>query len=298
MKRLIITGAAGFIGRHIIPFLLEKDYEIHALYYGAKPDIAVASKNLFWHECDLLNLTEQKKILSDIKATYLLHLAWHTVHKKYWTAIDNFAWVQASMELFKNFTESGGRRFIGAGTCAEYDWNYGYCSENITPLNPNTLYGFCKNSLRELLSRYANENGVSFAWGRIFFLYGPYEHPQRLVPYVIRSLLKNQTAQCSHGNQIRDFLHVEDVASAFVRLIECNVEDTVNIASGIPITIKDLINKIAEKLNKAMHIKLGAIPASDSDPKVLFGDASKLREDIGWEPRYDLDSGLAQTIKW
>ncbi len=297
VKKVLLTGAGGFIGRHSIPFLLKNDYEVHAVYNIAETDIA-AHKNLFWHKCDLLNSAEQKYLLSKIKPTHLLHFAWYTAHGKYWTAIENLRWVQASLDLFVNFAENGGRRAVGAGTCAEYDWNYGYCSEEITPLKPSTLYGACKNSLQEMLSRYSKQAGISFAWGRIFFLYGHYEYPQRLVPYVICSLLKNQTAQCSHGNQIRDFLYVEDVASAFVALVENDVQGAVNIASGKPLALKEVIYKIAQKIGGVDRIQLGVIPSPADEPQTLTADVRRLTEEVKWQPEYDIDRGLEHTIGW
>jgi nucleoside-diphosphate-sugar epimerase len=297
MKKVFLTGAAGFIGRHTIPFLLDKGYEIHAVFDDVHPD-SIKNDKLIWHQCNLLDAGQQEKIIASIKPTHLLHFAWYTVHRKYWTATENLNWVQASLDLFKNFAENNGKRAVSAGTCAEYDWSHGFCSEKNTPLKPATLYGACKNGLQEILTQYTRNSGVSFVWGRIFFLYGPYENSERLIPYVINSLLKNQIAQCSHGNQIRDFLHVEDVASAFTDLLESNVTEAVNIASGIQIKIKDLVYKIAQKLDKTSYIKLGEVPASENEPAVLYADVSRLKDEVGWKPKYDIDSGLEQTIEW
>src|SRR6202790_4494362 len=104
--------------------------------------------------------------------------------------------------------------------------------ENSTPLLPTTLYGTSKHALERMLHSSSQQMGFSSAWGRIFFLYGPHEEPSRLVAYVVQSLLRAEPALCSDGNQVLDFVHVEDVASAFVALLESKVEGPVNIASG------------------------------------------------------------------
>jgi len=295
MKKVLVTGANGFIGRHTIPLLIEKGFEVHCVDIKL-PE--VRESYTCWHEVDLMDSEKMMKLLSDIQPTYLLHFAWFAVPGEYWTSTENIRWVQASLSLLQAFANNGGKRVVMAGTCAEYDWDYGYCSEKVTPLRPATLYGVCKHSLQMMLSAFSKQTGLSSAWGRIFFLYGPYEYPKRLVSSVILNLLQNKKAPCSHGNQIRDFLHVEDVASAFVALLESDIMGSVNIASGQPVTLKSVICKIADKLGRCDLVQLGALPEQANDPRVLIADVRRLSDEVKWKPKFELDSGLAQTITW
>jgi nucleoside-diphosphate-sugar epimerase len=185
-----------------------------------------------------------------------------------------------------------------AGSCAEYDWRYSFCKEGLTPLNPNTVYGTCKQSLQQMFDSIINTMDISGVWGRIFFLYGPHEHPARLVSSVIRSILLDRPADCSHGNQMRDFLYVKDVADAFVALLESNITGPVNIASGQPLPLKEIIYKIAEKLNRPDLVRLGALETPADDPELLAGDTNRLFNEVGWQPKYNLDQGLEETIVW
>jgi len=185
-----------------------------------------------------------------------------------------------------------------AGTCAEYDWKYGYCSEEATPLAPSTLYGACKNATQHVLKEYSKVTGLSSAWGRIFFLYGPFENPCRLVPSVILNLLSNKEAPCSHGRQIRDFLYVKDVAAAFVALLVSDVRGPVNIASGKPVALKDIILSIADQIDRKDLVRLGALPQKENEPPILLGDIKRLSEELMWHPQYDLDRGIRETIEW
>jgi len=243
-------------------------------------------------------MEEQKQLLIEVKPTHLLHFAWYAVPGKYWTSLENIRWVQTSLELLMNFTSQGGKRAVLAGTCAEYDWNYGYCSEGITPTRPQTLYGTCKNSLQEILSQFSKQTGISSAWGRIFFLYGPYEAKTRLIPSVITSLLQGLPARCTDGNQIRDFLHVEDVASAFVSLLESNVEGPVNIASGQPVALNTIIYTIADLLDKKHLVELGVLPPPEDEPPFLVADVRKINQQVGWKSKITLEAGLKSTIEW
>lgn len=251
-----------------------------------------------WHHTNLLDVKQVVKLVGVVQPTHLLHFAWFVVPGKYQTSLENLRWVQASLDLLNAFASSGGERVVMAGSCTEYDWRYGYCSEQITPLKPPALYGSCKHALQIMLNAFTSQTGISAAWGRIFFLYGPYEHPARLVASVIGSLLNNELACCSHGNQIRDFLYVQDVAEAFVALLESDVSGPINIGSGYPVALKDIIRKIAKKVNRQDLIQLGALPTSTNEPPLVVADTRRLTKEVNWVPKYDLDQGLEETISW
>jgi nucleoside-diphosphate-sugar epimerase len=290
-----VTGASGFVGRHCLPALVAQGYEIHAVSSRRKP---ASGEQVNWQCADLLDPEQVERLLASVQPSHLLHLAWVTEPGKYWNAPENVRWVRASLDLVEAFARNGGQRVVGAGTCAEYDWSYGYCSEGVTPLHPLSLYGVCKHSLQMILSAFAARVVMSLAWGRLFYLYGPHEHPARLVPSVIRALQRGEPALCSHGNQIRDFLYVEDAATALVRLLDSDLSGPVNVASGYPVPLKRIISHIAETMQRPDLVRLGALPVSPDDPPLLTADVRRLSEGTGWEPRYDLDRGLELAIKW
>jgi nucleoside-diphosphate-sugar epimerase len=295
MKKILITGASGFIGRQCLPLLLEKGFEVHALTLEPLPGF---EKSVIWHTQNFLDTEKTQRLVEDIQPSHCLHLAWYTEPGKYWTSSENIPWLASSLALFYSFQRTGGERFVGAGTCAEYDWRYGHCTEAITPLEPATLYGTCKNALQKTLTSYSTNTSLSSAWGRVFFIYGPHEHPARLVPAVITDLLRKQPALCSHGHQVRDFMHVSDVANAFVCLLESKITGPINIASGTPITIKDVVYNIADQLNGRERLKLGALPEGKNEPVLLTADISRLKHEVGFTPKYNLKTGLEQTIAW
>jgi nucleoside-diphosphate-sugar epimerase len=295
LKTVLVTGASGFIGRYCLPILQSVGFEVHAVSSKPNPDV---HSNVQWHQTDLLRREEIATLIEAVQPTHLLHLAWYAVPGRYWTSAENLRWVQASLELLQAFRDHGGERIVMAGTCAEYSWADGYCSERTTPLAPASLYGTCKHALRLLVEAYANQTNLSAAWARLFFLYGPFEDSNRLVASVVRSLLRGQPALCSSGNQQRDFLYVEDAASALVALLNSDVRGPVNIASGAAVSVKDVVSKIAAALGQTELLKLGAIENPPGEPQMLVADIDRLRNEVGWQPQFDLNQGLAATIQW
>ncbi len=300
-RRVLVTGASGFLGRHTLAPLLARGYAVHAVSRHLPAQAYPAG--VVPHRADLLDPPSRRALVQAIRPTHLLHFAWYVPHGKFWEAPENLDWTAASLGLLREFTEAGGWRAVIAGSCAEYDWSHGLCLENVTPLHPRSLYGTCKQSLHSIASRYfaglpAAGKGPGLAWGRIFFLYGPDEAPTRLVPSVIQSLLRGEPALCTHGRQVRDFMHVGDAGAAFAALLDSPVEGAVNIASGEPHPVADLVGMLGSEVGRSDLIRLGAVPLSESEPLDLRADVTRLRREVGFVPVVSLREGLKQTIAW
>jgi nucleoside-diphosphate-sugar epimerase len=294
MKRVLVTGASGFIGRHALAPLARRGFDVHAVSTRAPAADAPA---VAWHQANLLNPPDVARLMDAVRPTHLLHFAWFAVPGQFWTSPENLRWVQASLELLQAFADAGGERFVGAGSCAEYGVSDADCDERHTALEPSTLYGTCKHAFHIVVERFAAPRLVA-AWGRIFHLYGPDEHPDRLVPAVIGALLDGQPALCTAGTQVRDFLHVEDVAAAFVNLLDSAVRGPVNIASGAPVSVADVVTTIGRYLDRESLVRLGARAIPAHDPPRLTANISRLRDEVGWSPSMTLDRGLSKTIDW
>ncbi len=299
MTRVLVTGGSGFIGRHSIKHLLESGFEVHAVYNRIRRsgELMQAPK-LVWHEVNLLDRAGTDSLLAHLKATHLLHFAWYAEPNKFWDSPQNLEWLQASSALLKSFAKNGGKRFVGAGTCAEYDWSQGKLSESATPINPQSLYGSCKSNFQKYAETFCKENNLSFAWGRIFWLYGPGEDARRLIPYVINNLLSGEEAACTEGNQMRDYMYVDDVARAFALLLASNKEGALNIGSGQAVKVSDLINHVGKLLDRKDYINLGARPTPPNEAPLVVAEISRLYHELNFRSQYNLDTGIRETIDW
>jgi nucleoside-diphosphate-sugar epimerase len=294
MSSVLVTGASGFIGRQCLPILVAKGYDVHAL---SRRQLATPLPGVSWHDLDLLRHGTPSEVIHQVQPDFLLHLAWYAVPDKFWEARENIDWVRASLELLSAFAANNGKRVIAAGSCAEYEINPGECLEEKTRLLPATLYGTCKYAFGRILESFSRRTELSSAWGRIFFLYGPCEHPSRLIAYVVQSLLRAEPALCSDGQQLLDYLHVEDAAAAFVALLESKIKGPVNIGSGRPVAVHDLLQEIGIQMGRPELIRLGA-RESRSAVSRIWANVEKLTKEVGWKPHYDLPSGIQQTIEW
>ncbi len=303
-KRVLVTGAGGFIGRWSVPALRARGYEVHAVLSGkADREVPAELGGATIHVADLLDDRCADELMREVNATHLLHFAWIATPGVYWSSPENFRWVEVSERLLRSFGACGGRRVMMAGTCAEYDWSRaGECDELRSPPADDSAaaqspYASCKIALQRALADFGRREHVSTAWGRIFFQFGPYEHPDRLVPFVIRHLLQDREAPCSHGKQIRSFLHVADVGAAFAAVLDGELEGPVNIGSDERIALADLVERIGRQIGRADLVRLGARPPSP-EPPLLVPRIGRLRDEALWRPRFNLDEGLRDTIAW
>ncbi|MGB3179086.1 MAG: NAD(P)-dependent oxidoreductase [Albidovulum sp.] len=280
--RVLLTGATGLIGRHLRGPLEALGYDVIAV--SRQPGAMIGDV-----------LTDPEGVVLRARPDHLIHLAWHDGPDR-WSSSANLDWVGASLRLLKAFAEQGGQRAVMVGSCAEYDWaGKGALCES-SDLKPATLYGAAKAATGMSALAAAAPLGLSLAWARPFFCYGPGEPKGRLFGDLIQGLKAKQEVACTDGLQERDFLHSADIGAALAALLRSPVEGAVNVGSGRAVPVRDMIQTLARMMDRADLIRLGTRMRPKNDPDRIEADVARLTNEVGFRPGHDMESGIRALL--
>lgn len=290
---MLLTGGTGFIGSHCLARLLREDFAIHAVNrQGSGPD----SERVTWHAADLRSPGEAAELVRRVRPTHLLHCAWIATPGLFWQSSDNERWFDGGRALVRAFGETGGRHFVGVGTCAEYDWEQDQFVEDLTPIKPSTPYGKAKAAMAAAALADAAAYGFTAAWGRVFQPYGVGEASRRLIPSVIDALIARRPIDLTDGRQLRDFIFAPDLADLLVRLLVGAHEGAFNIGTGRATALRTAVEYIAGRLGGADLLRFGALSAPLTEPMRLVADITKVTNLIGWAAPTTLEAGLDEVV--
>jgi len=297
MSGILITGATGMLGMNVIEqFQAEGRDDLHGVARAPGPQMP----GVTWHAANLLAPGVAARLVKKVRPRIVIHLAWCTTPKVYWTTPENDQWRAATQALAEASAEAGVERFVAAGTCAEYSWNAAPVPlvDGETPLEPATPYGVAKCAAHRAIADVGANSGLSYAWARVYFLCGRHEKSGRLVPDVIAGLSAGQPVPLSEGSQRIDLVAASDVARAFVGLAASRAPGAYDIASGTGTRVRDVALRLADKLGGHDLLRFAANPAQPGPPPALVGTSDRLAAATGWRPLLDLDATLDAAIAW
>lgn len=286
--RVLVTGAGGFIGSHVARELVSAGHEVHAVVRpgGSRIRLTDVADRINFLELDLADISATSVALGSVRPDALVHLAWYAEPGTYLYAVaENQAALRSSTSLIAVATQLGCQRIVLGGTCLE------------TAIDtPRTAYADAKRSLHDTL-QVAVRAGVSGICGHVYYLYGPWEDGRRVVPSIVRSLLRKEAIPTTDGQMVRDYLHVADVATGFRYLVESSVIGSADICSGTVVMLRDVLVAAADELGRRSLLELGALGPTTGPGCSRAGDPSTLLG-LGWKPRYDIRTGIADTVSW
>ena len=272
MKTILLTGASGFVGKQIFKALSGSKFRIVPVVrtgnessFQNQPNVdrIVCSQDIFQETANWW--AEQCKDIDVV-----IHAAWYAEPGNYLQSSKNMDCLVGSLSLANGAAIGGGKRFVGIGTCFEYDLSAGVLSKD-TPLNPLTPYAGAKAALYMGLSQWLPEQSVEFAWCRLFYLFGEGEDERRLVPYLHKQLAKTETVELTNGKQIRDFLDVSEAGRVIAEVAAGEQHGPINVCSGEPITVRQLAEQIADTYGRRDLLKFGSRPDNLVDPPCVLG---------------------------
>ena len=288
--RVLVTGAAGFIGSHVVRALLGRGHDVHAVIRPAHPAprLRELRDDLAVWEVDLLDEAAVRRAVHGAGADAAIHLAWYTEPGRYLNdRPQNLASTGASAALFRHLLEGHCERLVLGGTCLE-----AATASGDTP----TFYAVAKRLVHELAMQLGDE-GPSVACAHVFSVYGPGENEKRAIPSITRSLLQNRAVDVTDGSQLRDYVHVADVAEGLCTVLESGCVGAVDICSGSPLPMRRVLENLGEAAGRPNLLQWGALSTTPGEDFEVTGDPGPLHA-LGWRPRYSLAEGLRDTVAW
>lgn len=277
MGLTLLTGGVGFVGRQVLQKLLERGVQVRLVVRKGKQEELVpvdingpivVTPDLFSEGVDWW-----EEVCSNIDT--VIHCAWYTDPADYLVSPRNLDCLIGTLRLAQGGAKAGVRRFVGIGTSVEYDPSAGMLSAD-TSLRPSTPYGGAKAAVFTMLSQWLPTQKVDFAWCRLFNLYGEGEDDRRLVPYLRAKLMAGEVAELASGKQVRDYLDVATAGEMIADFACGSKQGAVNICSGIPVTVRELAERLADEYGRRDLLRLGARKDNPLEAQYVVGVKSCL----------------------
>ena len=266
--KIALTGSTGFVGRQILRSLIRENFTVCALVRDPTrlDPSALGYENLKVVHVEDIFSEEPSRLAKNLAGVdTLIHAAWYVDPSDYLNSTRNIDCLKGTIVLARAFSQSGGRRFVGIGTCAEYATSSELITED-TPLAPSSLYAACKASAFQVLNELSMLQRFSFSWCRLFYLYGDGEKSGRLVPYLRNKLGNGLEVELSSGNQMRDWLEVSAAADLIVETALSDRQGAFNVCSGIGVSVRDFATRIADEYGRADLLRFARRPENPFDP--------------------------------
>lgn len=269
---ILLTGATGFVGRQVLRELAARTCRVRVVVRKGKQEQigqSIAIEKMI-ATSDIWSETAAWWSETCRGVDIVIHIAWYAEPGKYLHSPMNRDCLEGTLRLAQGAIDAKVRRFVGIGTCFEYDLSIGRLSVT-TPLRPATPYAAAKVEAFNALSQLLPQHGVAFAWCRLFYLYGEGEDERRLMPFLRGKLQAGEAAELTSGQQIRDYLDVRDAGRMIADAALGAAQGPINICSGIPVTIRQLAEQIADEYGRRDLLRFGVRPDNPVDPPCVIG---------------------------
>jgi nucleoside-diphosphate-sugar epimerase len=294
--RLLVTGAGGFLGSAVVKAAVAQGQDVVAVVRNHGSRLDSIAKRISLHRLDLADSPAVASLLDEVRPEIVIHSAWEGVGGALRSGDIQLDNIRTSVALVDAAIASGATKFVGIGSQAEYGRFDRRITESDLP-QPTMLYGASKLAVNHLAAQRCREAGISFAWLRLFSLYGPGDNPNWLIPSAATSLVRGRPPQCTAGTQKWDYLHIDDAArGVLAAALTREASGVFNLSSGNPVAVRTIVEILRDIAAPGLDLRFGDIAFGPDQIMHLEGDNSRLREATGWSTRVPLGEGLAQVV--
>ena len=299
--RIIVTGANGFVGSHLLALLEERRIDSVAVVRSEESDISRIKDFKHTHivYCPMEKIGKLASLIPDRDIDACVHLAWSGANGKargdYGLQLANVKW---SLDLCRALQEMKVRRFVGIGSLAENDIAAYIDGDGATP-NAVSCYGIAKTTAGHFTKVFCTQAGIEYIWCKLANLYGPGDSTNNFINFASKIMLSGGRAAFTEGRQMHDFVYIDDIVRGILAVIESGKTNTgYYLGSGKARQLKEYIYAIREAINPDIELHLGEIPYNGVFlPKEEF-DCQKLFEDTGYLPEVPFEDGVLKTLAW
>lgn len=284
--KVLVTGATGFIGSQTAKKLVHLGHQVLATGRSDRQSKWFSTYGIEYSSCDLNEPAAVDRLLQKGRPDTVVHLAWHADPSTYLTArLENVASLAASQNVLVAAERVGCERVVLGGTCLENDAGH-----------QTTVYARTKRLMHDVAAEYFEGDGPTTACAHIFSVYGPREHRDRAIPSIISALRAGEAVDLTDGAPYRDYLHVDDVASALATIAEAGITGGIDVCSGSSRTLREIFTLLGEILGRPDLLRFGARPTAPATSFDAVGDPARLVA-LGWAPAFSLEDGLRATAE-
>jgi len=295
-NRILITGGTGFIGYHLAKKCLNLNWVVDSISTNPPLKKRKLKKVKYLN----IDISKKKKLFNKLSKNYdyIVNLAGYVDHSdKQKTMKSHF---NGCKNLAMFFSNKKIKKFIQIGSSIEYGKSKSPQKENKKNLQKSySIYGKAKLLSTKFLLNLNEKYNFPVTILRLYLVYGPYQDTNRLIPITIMNAINNNKFSCSKGNQLRDFLYVDDLVNLIIKVLKSkNLNgEIINVGSGKPISVKKLILKIC-KLSKGGYPQFGKISLRKDEILNLYPNLTKIKKKIKWSAKIDIEKGLNKTINY
>lgn len=296
--KIFITGGSGFIGSHLVPKLLARKHKLLLLTIDPLKKTSARRTSVAFLRGNLNDMGAWKGKLRRFKPEAVVHLAWEGLAAYNFTSAVSLRNMTNSLNLVSMAAEMKCKKFLSVGSCWEYGGGEGALKESAPPLPPTHVPDFviAKRTIQAMGEQIALQSKMQFLWPRLFFSYGPGQKPRTLIAHLVRSFKGGATPEVKNKSGANDFVYIDDVAEALVRILEKAKGPSViyNIGSGRLTGVAEVVKEVYKSFN---------LPApkwcfTKARPRGFYANISKIRKEIGWKPRTNVKEGIRKTVEY